>query len=86
MDGFILRGESILHAISKLKRGGLVVFDYANNFLLNTFGGSVRTVAHYRTDYHTDVWRQVYEALRNWRGMTGSNGIFETRFWFKPTS
>lgn len=72
------------NALAKLKPGGLLVLDGANRYLPNRFGGRFTTIQHQRSEPLNQEWRDFANRLGDWRAMTTSDGLWDTRLWVKP--
>jgi hypothetical protein len=83
VDGNI-RASCMQVMAAKLKPGGLLILDNANRFLPNRYLDSHTTVHECRSEPRSAAWARVMENLKDWRWMSTTNGIWDTRFWIKP--
>jgi predicted O-methyltransferase YrrM len=80
VDG-VYRSACALAAIPKLKTGGLLVVDNANWYLPST---SKAPDSRSMEDGPINAfWAEFAVRTMNWRSLTTSNGITDTRLWIK---
>jgi predicted O-methyltransferase YrrM len=89
LDFVVVDGQMRLRctekALVKLKPGGLLALDGANRYLPNAFEGSFTTIQHTRREPLNQDWQRLQERLVTWRSMSTSDGLWDTRFWIKPS-
>ena len=79
-----MRRRCTERVLTKLKPGGLLILDGANRYLPNRFEDGFTTVQETRSEPLDDAWRHLADRLQDWRAMTTSDGLWDTRFWVKP--
>jgi predicted O-methyltransferase YrrM len=80
VDG-IERDACIEAMLPKLKSGGLLVVDNIHLFLPNP---RTKSPNAQRGRPASEGWERVAEALRDWRSIWTTNGVWDTALWFKP--
>lgn len=85
VDGRI-RLTCMRKALEKIKPGGLLILDNANRYVPNVFLGSNTTVNQPRSVPPNAAWTDLLKQLKDWRWINTSDGIWDTRFWIKPSS
>lgn len=85
VDGIRLRALCMEKVIPKIKPGGLLILDNAERFVPNRAMGK-HTVSILPRDKCPDKrWDGLLKTLSDWRAIITTNGIWDTRFWIKPT-
>jgi hypothetical protein len=86
VDGHI-RLTCMRAVLPKLKPGGLLILDNANRYVPNpTWTGHFMTVHEPRREPKSAGWAAVLNELKQWRSLPTTDGIWDTRFWIKPTA
>ena len=81
VDG-VYRDHCALHALKKLRPGGVLIIDNVNRYLpSNSISPASRTM---QQGPDGEVWRQVLNRLADWRSIWTSSGVTDTAFYFKP--
>jgi hypothetical protein len=80
-----IRLSCLTAVLPKLAPGGLLALHQANRFLPNRYDGAFTTVHEPRTEPRSIAWADTGRALRSWRSLLTTDGIWDTRFWIKPT-
>jgi len=70
-------------AISKIKRGGMLILDNANRYIPNKFLNKYTTVHEPRNVPRSQRWEKLIYELKQWRWLNASDGIWDTRFWVR---
>lgn len=80
VDG-IYRAQCVLHSLSLITDGGILVIDNVNRYLPSrSIAPNSRSMEVGPVD---DEWRQVLDLIGNWRFFWTSNGVSDTAFYFK---
>lgn len=76
IDGSDDRDYSIMHSISKIKIGGLLIVDNINRYMPSNSKspGSINN----KYDYFSDLWREIDKDLKTWHLIWTSDGITDT--------
>jgi predicted O-methyltransferase YrrM len=83
VDGKI-RSTCMFAVMRKIRPGGLLILDNANRYIPNGRDGRHSTVHVPRDEPRTDAWARIIGALRDWRWINTTDGIWDTRFWIRP--
>lgn len=83
VDGNI-RALCMLRVMPKLRKGGLLILDNANRYVPNRHMGGHSTIHEARDLPRTRLWEEILTALRDWRSINTSDGIWDTRVWMRP--
>jgi len=75
-----MRGECVMGALRKLRPGGILVIDNAERYLESTS----RSPDAIRGRVGDLVWRNVEQAIGDWRRLWTSNGVTDTAIFFCP--
>ena len=76
IDGAIDRDYSILHSLSKIKLGGMLIIDNVNRYMpSNSLAPSSIKVGQ---NYYSDLWKNIDIDLKSWHLIWTSNGITDT--------
>ena len=79
MDG-LYRDYCALHSLRVIRPGGVLIIDNINWFVPNTS----RSPSSRRSDFASEVWKEVYNKLKDWRCIWTTSGVTDTAFFFKP--
>ncbi len=81
VDG-AFREHCALRATDKIKPGGLLVIDNANNY----FDYPTRSpFSQTGKGPLNPVWAEVWDCLRHWRLIWTTQGVTDTAIWFRPS-
>jgi predicted O-methyltransferase YrrM len=87
VDGHFRR-ECILAASSRVKPGGILIYDDSQVHADAARQAPKRHRAfqpmHARTEYHRGLWEPVFASLENWRLVWTTDGVKDTAIWIKP--
>jgi len=80
IDG-IYRSSCALRAISKIKRGGMIIVDDVERYI---FHPSFSPESINSEIEMTKLWEEFADKIGSWRTFFTSNGVCDTAFFFKP--
>jgi len=83
VDGKI-RAACMRAILPKIKVGGLLILDNAERYLPNDRIDRRTTVPQRRSKPRTPGWARLMEELQDWRCISTTNGISDTRVRIKP--
>ncbi len=83
VDGNI-RAACMRAILPKIKPGGLLILDNAERYLPNDQLGRRATVPQRRSKPSTPGWARLMGELQDWRCISTTNGIWDTRLWLRP--
>ena len=85
VDGMKMRVLCMENSIPKIKPGGLLILDNAEWFFPNNIMGQPTVAITSRDRCLDERWEKLWDVLGQWRGMYTTNGVWDTRFWVKPS-
>lgn len=87
VDGHFRR-ECIIESRSKVKPGGVLIYDDSQVHRDATDRAPARHLAFQplpaKTDEYRDLWRPVFASMADWRVIWTSDGVKDTSLWVKP--
>lgn len=82
IDG-ISRDHCAINMTPKIRSGGILAIDNVNLYLPNDLTKSPNS-RRVRDGAASPVWKEFQQAVKHWRKIWTSNGIFDTCIWLKP--
>lgn len=84
VDGLRLRLLCMEKVIPKIKPGGLLILDNADSFFPNKIMDKYTVAITPRDNFLNQRWEKLSAFLCQWRVITTTNGVWDTRAWIKP--
>jgi len=85
VDSFKLRLLCMEKIIPKIKPAGLLILDNSQRFFPNIILGEPSIAIVSRVKCLNERWSNIYDVLAQWREITTTNGVSDTRMWVKPS-
>ncbi len=83
VDG-VARDHCARASLDILKPGGILIVDNANWYIPFEFGSTAPNSRSPDDGYASDAWREVDDAVGDWRKIWTTNGVTVTALWQKP--
>ncbi len=83
VDG-VERDRCALSSINKLKSGGIIIVDNIQWYLPNMIQSTALCSRTSEDGFSTEVWKEFWMAVKEWRCVWTTDGVSDTAFWVKP--